>query len=147
MADQPDLDNLAKQYLDLWQDHLQSMAADPQVTETMSQMTQMMTGSATAFAALAQQALNAGKQAPGPTAPGPSTEPTHDQTDDGRAPAGPPPGGPGAPTAGAAHGDSDIDMAELARRLDGIERRLAALEAGPGGPRKKSGKSPSKRSS
>ena len=41
MADQPDLDNLAKQYLDLWQDHLQSMAADPQVTETMSQMTQM----------------------------------------------------------------------------------------------------------
>ena len=29
MADEPDLDQLAKQYLDLWQDHMQGMAADP----------------------------------------------------------------------------------------------------------------------
>jgi hypothetical protein len=141
MADQPDLDQLAKQYLDLWQDHMQSMAADPQVTETMSQMTQMMTGSATAFAALAQQALNAGKH-PGQTR---ETQ-THDQADDGRGAAAPASGGAGTPAPGAAHGGTDLDMAELARRLDGIERRLAALEAGTGGARKGPGKSAPKRS-
>ncbi|MEQ8805394.1 MAG: hypothetical protein RIE16_06435, partial [Rhodospirillales bacterium] len=134
MADQPDLDQLAKQYLDLWQDHMRSMAADPQVTETVSQVTQMMTGSATAFAALAQQALNAGKQPPNPTEPS-----THDPSDDGRGAAGPAPGGAGTQAPGAAHGGADLDMAELARRLDGIERRLAALEAGTGGARKRTG--------
>tara|TARA_R110002124_G_scaffold80789_1_gene213631 strand:+ start:51705 stop:52250 length:546 start_codon:yes stop_codon:yes gene_type:complete len=147
MADQPDLDQLAKQYLDLWQDHMQSMAADPKVTETMSQMTQMMTGSATAFAALAQQAINAGKQPPTPSTSGPSTEPpTHEPSDDGPGATTPAPDGPGTPAPGAAHGGADLDMAELARRLDGIERRLAALESGTGGARKGPGKGPSKRS-
>jgi len=147
MADQPDLDQLAKQYLDLWQDHMQAMAADPQVAQTMSQMTQMMTGSATAFAALAQQALNAGKPA-SPQAPGHTTDTrTHDQADHGRGAASAPPGGVGPQAPGAAHDGGDIDLAEFARRLDGIERRLAALEAGTGGTRKGSGKSARGRSS
>ena len=111
MADEPDLDQLAKQYLDLWQDHMQGMATDPQVAETMSQMTQMMTGSATAFAALAQQAMNAGKQPP-------KEAPSDDQQDDGNAAPGPTANGSGAPAPDPAHGGADVDLAELARRLD-----------------------------
>lgn len=139
MADEPDLDQLAKQYLDLWQDHMQGMAADPQVADTMSQMTQMMTGSATAFAALAQQAMNAGKQPPKDT-------PSDDHDDDGNAAAGPAGARAGAPAPDPAHGGTDIDLAELARRLDGIERRLADLEAGAAGPQKRPAKSPRRRS-
>ena len=140
MADEPDLDQLAKQYLDLWQDHMQGMATDPQVAETMSQMTQMMTGSATAFAALAQQAMNAGKQPP-------KEADSDDQQDDGNAAPGPAANGSGAPAPDPAHGGADVDLAELARRLDGIERRLADLEAGAAGAQKRPAKSPRRRSS
>ena len=151
MADQPDLDQLAKQYLDLWQDHMQSMAADPQISETMSQMTQMMTGSATAFAALAQQALNSQNSG---TAGKTSDSETHDPEEHGQGTGDAPATETatdaatnfGTPPAAPSHGGSDLDLAELARRLDSIERRLADLEAGTGGTRKKPGKSPSKRS-
>lgn len=136
MADQPDLDQLAKQYLDLWQDHMQSMAADPNIAETMSQMTQMMTGSATAFAALAQQAMAAQNS----STAGNTTETTPDeQTDDRQTDAGPA-AGEGSPPSAVSRGGPDIDNAELARRLDGIERRLADIEARIDGPREGIGK-------
>ncbi|MEK9672688.1 MAG: hypothetical protein VW268_09320 [Rhodospirillaceae bacterium] len=140
-TDQPDIDHLARQYLDLWQEHLKTMAADPKVAETMSQVTQMMTGQTAAFAALAQQSL--GQAAPfapppfiqtmwpGQMTPAPSTDGAPNDTADTR---------PGTQTAGPAHGGADVDMAELTRRLDGIERRLTALEAGTGKPGERSGK-------
>ena len=147
MAEPPDIDQLAKQYLDLWQDHLKTMAADPQVAETMSQVTQMMTGSATAFAAMAGQAMKT------QTANKDTDSHPHDQrTDDDHDAAAQDARttrthGPGAAADAAAHGGADIDMAKLARRLDGIERRLAALEAGAGGTGKGAGKGARKRQS
>tara|TARA_Y100000813_G_scaffold160195_1_gene120512 strand:- start:803 stop:1297 length:495 start_codon:yes stop_codon:yes gene_type:complete len=156
MADQPDMDQLAKQYLDLWQDHAKSIAADPQIAQTMSQMTQMMTGSATAFAALAQQAMNAAKsapQSPSQGAPGTTTDSeSDDQAKDGQGAATARAAGVGAASPAAADGDGDLDLAGLARRIDELEQRLAALEAGSspagtGGTRKRTAKSPRKRSS
>src|SRR5262249_8508226 len=36
MAEAPDLASLAKRYLDLWQEHLIAMAADPELAENMA---------------------------------------------------------------------------------------------------------------
>ena len=125
MADTPDIDQMAQQYLDLWQDHLKGMAADPKVGQTVAQLTQMMTGTGAAFAALAQQmsaAANAAQMA--------NKESTADDRSETAGRAAPP---------AAAHGDPNFDLAQLARRLDDIERRLADLEAGTGEPGKGSG--------
>jgi len=38
MAEAPDLASLAKRYLDLWQDHLIAMAADPDFAENLARL-------------------------------------------------------------------------------------------------------------
>lgn len=148
MAEQNDLEQLAKQYLDLWQDHLRATARDPQVGQTLSQMTQIFTGSAAAFAALAQQALaqqNMAQQAKAAKASQPAGTDADDRTtanqDSGTG------RNSGAAAAAAAHGGGHADLAELDRRLADIERRLAALETGGGGPGGAAEKRPRRRKS
>ena len=119
MAQTPDLDELARQYLDLWQQHLGALAADAVVADTMAKTLELMNGSAAAFAQMAQH----GTQQPGDTNHGGESS--------------------GTATVGAAPGRSDDDLGKLAGRIEELERRIAELESAPGG----GGKKPAKRSS
>ena len=38
MSDKADIDELARRYLDLWQDQMAAFAADPEVAETMNRL-------------------------------------------------------------------------------------------------------------
>jgi hypothetical protein len=42
MAEQADLDELARRYLDLWQDQMTALANDPEMAEAMEQMLRML---------------------------------------------------------------------------------------------------------
>jgi hypothetical protein len=98
MAEPPDLSALAKRYVDLWQDQLIAMAADPALAE----------GTARLLAALV----------PAGWPPG--------QTDEaGQAWAA---AAPRTAAAGPPFDERDGGMVELARRLAALEKRLAAME-------------------
>lgn len=43
MSDPPDLDDLARCYLDLWQDQLSALADDDEVAEVMARTLELMT--------------------------------------------------------------------------------------------------------
>ncbi len=129
MSEPPDLDALAKRYLDLWQDQLGGISKDQQTAEIMAQTIELMNAGATAFASMAaaQDNLNKGN-ADADTAP----------------PAGNPNPAPGTDAAAAPPGASDSDMDELARRLDRLEKRLDTLEAGAKKSRRRARKKPRK---
>ncbi len=135
MADEPELDELARRYLELWEDHVQAMAADPGVSEQFGRFLQSMAqmapwsdaapaGQAPAAAQMQDwMAAMAAMTGTGPRRP--------DQTggagnDDGHTQKRP-------ETAGATPGPGMAVLAELAHRLGAVEQRLAALEAGGGG--------------
>ncbi len=129
MSDTPDLENLARRFLDLWQDQLAAMASDPEAAESLNRLMALAGPAGAAFAT-----------AYGQTKPGES--PTHDgraQTDTA------PEAAPGAKTAAPAPGDGDDNMDELLRRLGDVERRLAELESRPGGAGGSSERKPRKR--
>ena len=130
MAEPPDLQDLAKRYLDLWQDQLRAMAADP---DTMASVARMLSatgrqagpeGAPEAMtnplawwqtAAAAMQAL---------TPMGGST-PFDPVSAAGRAPAETRP-----PAAAAAPDGGGVGLRDLERRLAALEGRLDALESG-----------------
>jgi len=108
MAEPPNLDELARRFLDLWQQQLSAWAADPDLARHMGAL--MALASARGF--------GAAEPSPGPTPP---------QSDGRRGPQA------GAAAAGAAFGGGGGDLDKLAKRLAAVERRLAKLESGPGG--------------
>jgi hypothetical protein len=110
MADAPDLDALAKRYVDLWQEQFSAMASDPKLAEAMAQWLGLMgLGRAAPGAARGQHDGNGqARPAAGRAAPGPDTPA-----------AAPDPGGARA--------------AQLADRLAALEQRVAALESRLGG--------------
>ncbi|MBC8268752.1 MAG: hypothetical protein H8E36_08390 [Rhodospirillaceae bacterium] len=122
MAQTPDIDELARRYLDLWQRHLGDLAADDELAATLAKTMELMNGSATAFANMAQQTA---------TQPG--------ETDHGGGQKKP----SGSASPGPAPGHSDDDLDKLAGRIEELERRIAELESAPGG----TGKRPKGRSS
>ena len=132
MAKPPDLQDLAKQYLDLWQDQLGGVSKDPQTAEIMAQTMELMNAGAQAFANMATAAQH-----------GMNTGDNHQGDNDGNAP---PPESSTADAvpqpSGDASGAADTDMAEFARRLKRIEERLDTLEAAP----RKSRRKPAKKS-
>jgi len=108
MSDAPDLDALAKRFLDLWQAQVAASVSDPALAEAIAQM---MAG--------APGAPGASHAAPGGQA--------HAGIAAFTAAAG------GAPAAAAAPGAGDERLVELDRRLAACEERLAALERAAGG--------------
>jgi hypothetical protein len=138
--DAPGLDQLARRYLELWQDQLAAMAGDPELLATFQRL---MSGALAAGFAAVPPGFAGGYTAPPqgpaagtrdePAAPAPrpdngSAKPNghdrqHGNGHDGDAAAG-------AAAAAAAPHDRGLDMLELVRRLGLIEARLAALEAG-----------------
>ncbi|WP_148207289.1 hypothetical protein [Paramagnetospirillum magneticum] len=112
----PDFKALARRYLDLWQEQVAAVAADPALAEAVARGVAMMTQSAAAVAQATGLKVN---QPDG----GPKAENTSQQ-----------PGGPdGAASPGAAPHDPRLDPDELARRVTALEGRIARLEAALGG--------------
>ena len=122
MSEPPDLDALAKRYLDLWQDQLGAVSKDRETAEIMAQTMELMNAGATAFASMAAVQENPNKgNADDDANAAPTDTPRTDR---------------GTAAAAAAPGASDSDLDELARRLERIEERLDLLEAAPGGGRR-----------
>ena len=134
MAEQPDFAALARQYLDLWEDQLTLMAADPDLAEqsarffdAMTQLGKDVNPMLSANLAEFLQQTQTGKAN--------ETDPTTSGTDRAKTPA-------------AASDDRDKRMDQLTRRLDAVEKRLEQLEAGSpktrGRSQSRAGKKPTK---
>ncbi|HET8728281.1 MAG TPA: hypothetical protein VFO41_12275 [Alphaproteobacteria bacterium] len=105
MAEPPDLDALARRYVELWQDQWTALATDPQAAESMTRLMTLFAQSAAPMASFL------GAFAPAAYGPGHDTEPS------------------GAASARPASDGGDGRLDEFARRLAAIEERLARLEA------------------
>lgn len=156
MADTPDLDDLAKRYLDLWQEQLRAMASDPETVASVSRLFAAMSGTTGAGAADPDDKSGAsGGMPPMPVNPmawmtGLGMMPPQ-AASGGANPfdsvfaqfvqhATQGPGGP-APAGASSDGGRD-ELHELKRRIAALEERLDAVESGTGG----SGKSTAKKS-
>src|SRR5215813_14019928 len=102
MADAPALEQLTRLFLDLWQDQVTALAADPKTAEHWHRMVQLTLGLPTAATAAAF-----------------GLAPGHDRS----TPAG-------TPAAAAAPGLGGDNPGQLARRLAELEGRVAAMEPG-----------------
>jgi len=122
-----DLQQLAKEYVDLWEQQIKAFSNDEALAKTMAQTVELMTAGAANVAAMMQQASGAAAKA--------------GTGDDGRDDQGDGTGGSGAASAGTASGDPEPDVRELALRIAELEKRLSRLEglaepAGKVAPRK-----------
>jgi hypothetical protein len=118
MTEPPDLETLARRYLDLWQDHLGTMARDPAVSEAMAHAFTLMTQG------LAEAARTGSAPAGGQHDPSDAQKDRSDDT---------PGGATGSPAAGPASDRPEPDDHELAARVERLEQRVAVLEAALGG--------------
>ena len=126
MSEQAELDELARRYLDLWQDQMTALAGDREFAEALQQLMTTMSvpgsvpGSAPGHAApefwRAWTAMMTGQQ------PSQQTEVSADDGTGGHAP------GPPATATSPDGGGLDLDL--LTRRIAALEERIAALEAG-----------------
>lgn len=110
MATPPEIDELAKRYLDLWQEHLSGMAADPEWGAAMTRL----------FAAFISPAMGPGGMPIGPglvSAELGGHNGDADRPDISKGPA----------SAADALAHSGPDIRELERRVAVLEERLARL--------------------
>ncbi|WP_413205641.1 hypothetical protein [Rhodospirillum sp. A1_3_36] len=123
--DPPDMETLAKRYMELWGKQVSAMAADPGLAEAMSKTMDFM----------AETAKSGGRMPPG-MSPGPGMPPGMTPNGASANDATPPDtdsAAPGSATTGPASGPSGADMDGLAERIDSLDRRVALLEAALGG--------------
>ncbi len=129
MSERADLDELARRYLDLWQDQMSALAGDTEFAETMQRLMTTMGLATMAGLQDAEQTQGASddqSREAGPGAPARSARGSAVGTAAGTA-AGTP-AGTAASAAASDGGESGLD--QLARRLAALEERIAALEAG-----------------
>lgn len=124
MSEPPDLETLARRYLDLWQDQVSALAADPEFTETLGRMLQVSAALGPAGWMSVWTAAAAGLK----------PQNAHDERSAKSAttPANP---APGSAAAAAPSHDGGDDLAELRRRLAALEARLAGLDGARGAAR------------
>lgn len=122
----PDLDALARQYMDLWQKQLAGLAQDEAVAQLMARSLELMNTGLMNPAANPFLAAFTGKT-------------DHDQAKPATGQHA------GAKAASASNRDPDHDVADLTRRIHALEKRIAELEAGPGPKRKRAAKKTAKR--
>lgn len=110
----PDLNELARRVMDLWQDHLSAMTADPEMAESLARL----------YAGVAQLAgswLEA-------FSPATVAKAAHVQPGVSGVPTGAGERSAGATTASPSSPDRLADLGEFARRLAALEERLDRLE-------------------
>jgi hypothetical protein len=149
MSDQADADDLARRYLDLWQDQMSALAADQDFARAIQQiMTGMgLAGTATP-ATLATWAAWPGMMAG--LAPVPQGDATADAQSrkqarsghDNQGAASAAASGPAAP--GTDPDGGGADLGQLTRRLAALEKRIAALEGGSAPNRRRPASKPRK---
>ncbi len=121
---QPSVEDLAKRLMDLWQEQMAAIAADP---DLMRQMATMM--AASPFPAMMQGIMQGVMAAAAKPAEG-GQNPYEWWKSDGAKPSTPAPSAQTGPTAAApASQPGGGDLAELRRHLAGLEARLAELGA------------------
>jgi hypothetical protein len=120
MADSPDLAALARRYVDLWQDQLTAMAADPALAESTARLLAALVPAGWPTQPPDQDddagIFTTGRGSPGRSKPGRASAPSSSPS--------------GAAPAGAAFDERDRRIAQLTRRVGALEKRLSALEAG-----------------
>ncbi|WP_245838275.1 hypothetical protein [Niveispirillum lacus] len=132
----PAMEDLAKRYLDLWQDQWAAVCADPTVADSMARTMTAFGQTALTINGMLEQTLGSAA-AVNPWAdlmtslwPMPAAAKgaeTDDQRQDKAGTAGPETAAPGATPLRPASGDGDGDLAELAGRIAALERELATL--------------------
>jgi len=109
MADTADLDELARKYLDLWQEHLNAIAADGETMDVLARTVALMNSGAAAFATAANGISedDNSSSGSGSTAAASTDRPK---------------------TADVTSGNANPDMDECLKRLAVLEQRVADLE-------------------
>jgi len=147
MSDNPDLDELARKYLDLWQQHMSALAKDGETAEVLANTIAMMNTGAASFAdAMAGAVKTAAEQTADtlvcpPSGTGKGSEAENGSPEDG---AGGTAGNglvDGASAASLAHGEPSPDVDELLERIAALEGRVSRLE-GQGAERIRTKKKP-----
>ncbi len=151
MSQSDDLEELARRYVDLWQDQMTALAADPDFAEAMQRVMASLGVTAAGLPAAwtawpaamgsmmaAAQPGSARGQAKGQEKDAGTAEragPSEAAPIDAAAakPAGP----PGAAPAAAASDGGGHDLGLIAQRLAALEERVLALEGGTGGTRRR----------
>jgi hypothetical protein len=108
MSEPPEMEALARRFLALWQEQLVATASDPELAAAFARTMQLAGTALAPWTAALQSAMRIRDQAEAAAADGAAAAP--------------------APS----HDGGDA-MAELARRLEAVEERLARLEAGARG--------------
>lgn len=118
MADQTDLEKLAKGYLDLWQEHLSGTAQDKNTTEIMAKTLAMMNTGAATFANAMSSATKSAEASDGSQKKNDATSP----------PPKAPPTSVGAAPITVSLEQSIHIMVQLLKRITALEERIAQLE-------------------
>ncbi len=125
-----DLEKLAKEYVDLWEQQIKAFTTDEALARTMAQTMELMNTGAANVAAMMQKAAEqqdgtgqdgTGKAGADDAAGRDAGNDADDDEDAGERK-------PGAAAAGTASGGAEPDVHELALRVAELERRLARLE-------------------
>jgi hypothetical protein len=134
MADTPDPQELARRYLDLWQQHLTQAATDPDLAATTAKFWQtLQSGMATGIPGWPPVAVNTGAaHNSGPNDDAARSEFTSEHAS-GSAP----------DSASPDSGGGNLD--ELLDRMAALEKRLDSMEQKPRSSRKRAAKGPRKR--
>ena len=114
-----DVQRLAKEYVDLWEQQIKALAGDETLAKTMAQTMELMNAGAANVAAMMQAAGTEG--AHHGTGTGAGGDAGNGQGERGN--------DPGTQTAGAASGGSEPDVGSLAVRVAELEKRLDRLES------------------
>lgn len=126
----PDLDALARRYVELWQDHLAATAADPEISDALARMIAAGGGSMQAMNTVFQNLWVAA--AGWPLHPGPKgswsdaqSKESKDGVNNTAGPSRTETTGTASAAGSSRHGEHDV--AELKARLALLEERLATL--------------------
>ncbi|MFV3131980.1 hypothetical protein [Niveispirillum sp. KHB5.9] len=132
----PAMEDLARRYLDLWQDQWAAVCADPSVADSMARTMTAFGQTALTINGMLEQTLGSAAAANPwaemmkslwPLAAAAKGTQAHDERPNAPGTPGTQAAAPGAAPAGPASGDGDGDIAELAGRIAALERELAAL--------------------
>jgi hypothetical protein len=116
-ASSADIQRLAREYVDLWEEQVKTLAGDEGFATAMSKTFELMNAGAANIAAMAAGNIQSGQGSEdGPRDPaefGARAQSTS---------------GSGTEASGAASGHSDHDVHQLVERINQLERRIADLE-------------------